>query len=219
MLPPASRYMGDYRKGVDYRDGGEIKIDDLGKPLSLLDSWISEAKERGLVEPNAMSISTVSPSGSPRSRMVLLKMVEGDEIGFFTNLESDKSLEIAGCDSVAVTMWWPEMERQVRMEGNAYQMERSQVEDYHNSRSRKSRIGAWASSQSREMDSKDDLRKRFEEFESKFEGGEVPLPPHWGGFRITVTRVEYWSGRPSRLHERIVLERHGEEWSQRLLYP
>ena len=148
--------MGDYRRGVDYRDGGEIKIDDPGQPLSLLDSWISEARERGLVEPNAMSISTVTPSGSPRSRMVLLKMVEGDEIGFFTNLESDKSLEIAGCDSVAVTMWWPEMERQVRIEGTAYQMERSQVEDYHHSRSRKSRIGAWASSQSREMGSKDD---------------------------------------------------------------
>ena len=211
--------MGDYRKGVDYRDGGEIKIDDPGQPLSLLDSWISEAKERGLVEPNAMSISTVSPSGSPRSRMVLLKMVEGDEIGFFTNLESDKSLEIARCDSVAVTMWWPEMERQVRMEGTAYQMERSQVEEYHHSRSRKSRIGAWASAQSREMDSKDDLRQRFEEFESKFEGSEVPLPPHWGGFRITVNRVEYWSGRPSRLHERIVLERGSDEWSQKRLYP
>ncbi|MGB1797477.1 MAG: pyridoxamine 5'-phosphate oxidase [Candidatus Thalassarchaeaceae archaeon] len=211
--------MGDYRRGVDYRDGGEIKIDDPSQPLSLLDSWISEAKERGLVEPNAMSISTVTPSGSPRSRMVLLKMVEGDEIGFFTNLESDKSLEIARCDSVAVTMWWPEMERQVRMEGTAYQMERSQVEDYHHSRSRKSRIGAWASAQSREMGSKDDLRMRFEEFEAKFEGGEVPLPPHWGGFRIRVNRVEYWSGRPSRLHERIVLQRGGDAWSQKRLYP
>ena len=211
--------MGDYRRGVDYRDGGEIKIDDPSQPLSLLDSWISEAKERGLVEPNAMSISTVTPSGTPRSRMVLLKMVEGDEIGFFTNLESDKSLEIARCDSVAVTMWWPEMERQVRMEGTAYQMERSKVEDYHHSRSRKSRIGAWASSQSREMDSKDDLRRRFEEFEAKFEGGEVPLPPHWGGFRVRVNRVEYWSGRPSRLHERIVLERGIDAWSQKRLYP
>ena len=211
--------MGDYRRGVDYRDGGEIKIDDPSQPLSLLDSWISEAKERGLVEPNAMSISTVTPSGTPRSRMVLLKMVEGDEIGFFTNLESDKSLEIARCDSVAVTMWWPEMERQVRIEGTAYQMERSQVEDYHHSRSRKSRIGAWASSQSREMDSKDDLRRRFEEFEAKFEGGEGPLPPHWGGFRIRCNRVEYWSGRPSRLYERIVLERGRDAWSQRRLYP
>ena len=199
--------MGDYRKGVDYRDGGEITIDDPGRPLSLLDEWIEEARGRGLVEPNAMNLATVDSSGAPRSRMVLLKMVDGDEIGFFTNLESDKSLEIAKCSSVAVTMWWPEMERQVRMEGTASQMDRSQVEEYHHSRSRKSRIGAWASAQSREMDSKDDLRKRFEEFESKFEGEEVPLPPHWGGFRITVNRVEYWSGRPSRLHERIVLER------------
>ena len=111
------------------------------------------------------------------------------------------------------------MERQVRMEGTAYQMERSQVEAYHHSRSRKSRIGAWASAQSREMGSKDDLRRRFEEFESKFEGDEVPLPPHWGGFRIRVKRVEYWSGRPSRLHERIVLERARDAWSQRRLYP
>jgi len=211
--------MGDYRKGVDYRDGGEITIDDPGNPLSLLEVWIEEARGRGLVEPNAMSVATVDSSGAPRSRMVLLKMVEGDEIGFFTNLESDKSLEIANCNSVAVTMWWPEMERQVRMEGIASQMERSQVEEYHHSRSRKSRIGAWASQQSREMDSKNDLRKRFEEFESKFEGDEVPLPPHWGGFRIAVKRVEYWSGRPSRLHERIVLEREEQSWSQRRLYP
>ena len=219
MLLPLSWSMGDYRKGVDYRDGGEITIDDPGRPLSLLDEWIEEARGRGLVEPNAMSVATVDSSGSPRSRMVLLKMVEGDEIGFFTNLESDKSLEIAKCNSVAVTMWWPEMERQVRMEGIASQMDRSQVEEYHHSRSRKSRIGAWASAQSREMDSKEDLRKRFQEFESKFEGEEVPLPPHWGGFRITVNRVEYWSGRPSRLHERIVLERESETWSQKRLYP
>ena len=219
MLLPLSWSMGDYRKGVDYRDGGEITIDDPGRPLSLLDEWIEEARGRGLVEPNAMNVATVDLSGAPRSRMVLLKMVDGDEIGFFTNLESDKSLEIAKCNSVAVTMWWPEMERQVRMEGIASQMDRSQVEEYHHSRSRKSRIGAWASAQSREMDSKDDLRKRFEEFEAKFEGEEVPLPPHWGGFRITVNRVEYWSGRPSRLHERIVLERESETWSQKRLYP
>ena len=219
MLLPLSCFMGDYRKGVDYRDGGEITIDDPGRPLSLLDEWIEEARGRGLVEPNAMNVATVDSSGAPRSRMVLLKMVDGDEIGFFTNLESDKSLEIAKCSSVAVTMWWPEMERQVRMEGIASQMGRSQVEEYHHSRSRKSRIGAWASQQSREMDSKNDLRKRFEEFESKFEGDEVPLPPHWGGFRIAVKRVEYWSGRPSRLHERIVLEREEQSWSQRRLYP
>ena len=211
--------MGDYRKGVDYRDGGEITIDDPGNPLSLLEVWIEEARGRGLVEPNAMSVATVDSSGAPRSRMVLLKMVEGDEIGFFTNLESDKSLEIANCNSVAVTMWWPEMERQVRMEGTAYEMKRSQVEEYHSSRPRKSRIAAWASDQSRSLESRDDLLRRFEEMECEFEGTEVPLPPFWGGFRITVERVEYWSGRPSRLHERVVLTRTGDSWSQSRLYP
>ena len=203
----------------EYRDGGEIAIPDPAQPLEVLSEWLEEAKSSGVTEPNAMSLATVDSEGRPHNRMVLLKHLQEETIGFFTNLESDKSVQIESCDSVAVVIWWPEMERQVRMEGNAYQMERSQVEDYHHSRSRKSRIGAWASSQSREMDSKDDLRKRFEEFESKFEGEEVPLPPHWGGFRITVHRVEYWSGRPSRLHERIVLERQGEEWSQRRLYP
>ena len=203
----------------DYRDGGEISIEDPGKPLSLLVKWIKEAKESGVVEPNAMSLATVDSSGAPRGRMVLLKFLEGEEIGFFTNLESDKAVEILDCGSVAATMWWPQMERQVRMEGTAYQMDRSQVQDYHLSRARNSRIAAWASDQSSQMESKDDLSRRFAEFESKFDGEEVPLPPYWGGFRITVNRVEYWSGRPNRLHERIALERDGDSWSQRRLYP
>tara|TARA_B100000945_G_scaffold52345_1_gene37863 strand:- start:2171 stop:2788 length:618 start_codon:yes stop_codon:yes gene_type:complete len=203
----------------DYRDGGEISIEDQGKPLSLLVKWIKEAKESGVVEPNAMSLATVDSSGAPRGRMVLLKFLEGEEIGFFTNLESDKAVEILDCGSVAATMWWPQMERQVRMEGTAYQMDRSQVQDYHLSRARNSRIAAWASDQSSQMESKDDLSRRFAEFESKFDGEEVPLPPYWGGFRITVNRVEYWSGRPNRLHERIALERDGDSWSQRRLYP
>ena len=203
----------------DYRDGGEISIEDQGKPLSLLVKWIKEAKESGVVEPNAMSLATVDSSGAPRGRMVLLKFLEGEEIGFFTNLESDKAVEILDCGSVAATMWWPQMERQGRMEGTAYQMDRSQVQDYHLSRARNSRIAAWASDQSSQMESKDDLSRRFAEFESKFDGEEVPLPPYWGGFRITVNRVEYWSGRPNRLHERIALERDGDSWSQRRLYP
>ena len=211
--------MGDYRKGVDYRDGGEIEIDDLGKPLSLLDSWISEAKEKGLVEPNAMSISTVSSSGSPRSRMVLLKLVEGDEIGFFTNLESDKSLEIAGCDSVAVTMWWPEMERQVRIEAHRVSdgeiasrgVPPQQVQEEQNRR-----MGL-------RTESGDGLEGRPEKevpgVRVEVRGGRGPPPSSLGGIRITVNRGEYWSGRPSRLHERIVLERESETWSQKRLYP
>ena len=203
----------------EYRDGGEIIVDDPNKPLDLLSRWIQEAAEKGLFEPNAMSLSTVDSSGSPRSRMVLLKFLEGEEFGFFTNMESDKSVEIQSTPAVSATIWWPEMERQVRMEGTAYEMERSQVEEYHSSRPRKSRIAAWASDQSRSLESRGELLSKFEEMECKFEGTEVPLPPFWGGFRITVDRVEYWSGRPSRLHERVVLTRAGDSWSQMRLYP
>lgn len=202
----------------EYRDGGEISIDDPNDPLDLLSKWIQEARENGVIEPNSMSLATVDASGAPRNRMVLLKFLE-DEIGFFTNMESDKSVEIHALPSVSATIWWPEMERQVRIEGKASEMDRSKVEEYHSSRPRKSRIAAWASDQSRTLETREELLRKFEEIESEFEGKEVPLPPFWGGFRITLDRVEYWSGRPSRLHERIVLTRDADSWSEQRLYP
>lgn len=204
---------------IDYRDGGEISIEDPNEPLSLLSKWIQEAREKGVIEPNAISLATVDGSGAPRNRVVLLKFLEGEEVGFFTNLESDKSIEIQQTPTVSATIWWPEMERQVRIEGTAREMERSQVEEYYSSRPRKSRIGAWASDQSRTLESRDDLLRKYEEMECEFEGTEVPLPPFWGGFRIAVDRIEYWSGRPSRLHERVVLTKTGDSWSERRLYP
>jgi len=204
---------------IEYRDGGEIIVEDPNEPLDLLSRWIQEAREKGVIESNTMCLSTVDASGSPRSRMVLLKFLEGEEIGFFTNMESDKSIEIQSKPEVSATFWWPEMERQVRVEGSAYEMKRSQVEEYHSSRPRESRIAAWASDQSRPLESREDLLRKFEEMECDFEGTEVPLPPFWGGFRIIADRVEYWSGRPSRLHERVVLTRSGESWSQSRLYP
>ena len=204
---------------IDYRDGGEISIEDPNEPLSLLSKWIQEAREKGVIEPNAISLATVDESGAPRNRVVLLKFLEGEEVGFFTNLESDKSIEIQQTPTVSATIWWPEMERQARIEGTAREMERSQVEEYYSSRPRKSRIGAWASDQSRTLESRDDLLRKYEEMECEFEGTEVPLPPFWGGYRIAVDRIEYWSGRPSRLHERVVLTKTGGSWSERRLYP
>ena len=203
----------------EYRDGGEITIPDPARPLEVLSEWLEEAKSSGVTEPNAMSLATVDSEGRPHNRMVLLKHLQEETIGFFTNLESDKSLQIDQCDSVAVVIWWPEMERQVRIEGKASEMPREAVGLYHSKRPRKSRIAARASDQSRPLGSREELIARFEDEESKFEGEEVPLPDYWGGFFIDAERVEYWAGRPSRLHERVVLNNEGGTWSQQRLYP
>tara|TARA_B100000676_G_C17912441_1_gene750745 strand:+ start:295 stop:924 length:630 start_codon:yes stop_codon:yes gene_type:complete len=205
--------------GKPTRDGGEIFIVDNTKPLELLSVWINEAKDKGIIEPTAMSIATLNKSGFPTNRMVLAKYLYDEQIGFFTNLESDKSLEIIANQNVSATFWWPEMERQVRVEGQAEQMPREQVEEYHSTRPRRSRIAAWASDQSRELESMENLRERFLHYESKFENKIVPAPPFWGGFTITINRVEYWSGRPNRLHERVSLTRNGDCWSEQRLFP
>ena len=205
--------------GKPTRDGGEIFIVDNTKPLELLSVWINEAKDKGIIEPTAMSIATLNKSGFPTNRMVLAKYLYDEQIGFFTNLESDKSLEIIANKNVSATFWWPEMERQVRIEGQAEQMPREQVEEYHSTRPRRSRIAAWASDQSRELESMENLRERFLHYESKFENKIVPAPPFWGGFTITINRVEYWSGRPNRLHERVSLTRNGDCWSEQRLFP
>ncbi|MBI87520.1 MAG: pyridoxamine 5'-phosphate oxidase [Euryarchaeota archaeon] len=205
--------------GKDSRDGGVISIDDKNKPLELLFQWIQEAKDNGIIEPNAMSLATVNEYGSPRNRMVLAKYLDGEEVGFFTNLDSDKSLEIITNENVSCTFWWPEIGRQVRLEGRAVQMDRKQVLEYHSTRPRKSRIAAWASDQSRVLESMDHLQKIFFFYESKFGSDDIPVPPHWGGYVIRINRVEYWSGRPNRLHERIVLSRLDNSWTKHRLNP
>ena len=209
--------MRDVRR--DYGKGTPIDIKDLDNPLELLSRWIQNAIDGGVTEPNAMNIATVDSNGNPRNRMVLLKYLEGDDIGFFTNLKSDKSLEILAHTMVSATIWWPEMERQVRIEGIATQMDRVLVDDYHSTRPRKSRVAAWASDQSRPLGSRQELEERFEQYDSMFDGEDIPLPPFWGGYTIRADKIEYWEGRPSRMHERIVLTREEEGWDMTRLYP
>ena len=209
--------MRDVRR--DYGKGSPIEVNDLDNPLDLLSRWMQDAIDGGVTEPNAMNIATVDSKGNPRNRMVLLKYLEGDEIGFFTNLKSDKSLEIRAHSMVSATIWWPEMERQVRIEGVATQMDRALAEDYHSSRPRKSRVAAWASEQSRPLGSREELEERFAQFDSMFDGEDVPLPPVWGGYTIRADKIEYWEGRPSRMHERVSLSRGNDGWDVTRLYP
>ena len=209
--------MRDVRR--DYGKGSPIEVNDLDNPLDLLSRWMQDAIDGGVTEPNAMNIATVDSKGNPRNRMVLLKYLEGDEIGFFTNLKSDKSLEIRAHSLVSATIWWPVLERQVRIEGVATQMDSALAEDYHSSRPRQSRVAAWASDQSRPLGSREELEERFDQYDSMFDGEDVPLPPFWGGYTIRADKIEYWEGRPSRMHERVSLSRGNDGWDVTRLYP
>jgi pyridoxamine 5'-phosphate oxidase len=202
-----------------YRDGGNLEVPNLENPLELLESWVKEAKQKGSEVPNAMTISTVSSDGKPHSRMVLLNYQNDEEIGFFTNLNSNKAVELESNNSISVVFWWSELERQVRIEGKARRMPQDLVLDYHITRPRKSQIAAWSSNQSRELQSREELSENFNFYEKKFEGKDVPVPEEWGGFLITVESVEYWSGRPNRLHERILLSKLESGWSHMRLFP
>ena len=203
----------------EYADGG-LDVGDLAAdPFSMFQRWIGEALDAGVHEPNAMVLSTVDADGRPSSRMVLLKGL--DERGFvlFTNATSRKAQELAANPRCALLFPWHPLERQVRIEGTASVLEREAVEAYHRSRPRPAQLGAWASLQSRPVASRDELTATYDEMASRFEGHEVPLPDHWGGYRIDAETVEFWQGRPGRMHDRLVYLRDGDGWRIQRLAP
>ena len=192
---------------------------DLTPPLRLLADWVDEAKELGLPNPDAMNLATVDKDGNPHNRMVLMRHINDTEIGFFTNLESRKARDIFACGRTSSTLWWPQLGRQVRVEGSAAEMDREMVDSYFANRPRNSKIAAWSSKQSRELESMDKLHQVFEGFSHKFSGETVPTPPFWGGFIITVEKIEYWLSREFRLHDRVILAKAGDNWTHRRIYP
>ena len=205
------------------RDDNKIDLNSLinnaKHPVEIVDKWLQEAKELGLEKPEAMNLATVGIDGKPRNRMVLMRHITENKIGFFTNLSSSKAKEITNNPNVSATLWWSEMERQVRIEGPAQPMCQDVVEAYFNSRPRKSRIAAWASKQSQPLSSMDALNKRFQEAELMFTEGDVTLPKFWGGYTVSVERIEFWLGKPHRLHERIVLTKEKDGWLRSRLFP
>lgn len=191
----------------------------LERPLQLLADWLQEAKDLGITEPDAMNLATVDKDGNPHNRMVLMRHINEREIGFFTNLESDKASDIYSTQRTSSTLWWPQLSRQVRIEGTAVEMPRDMVEEYYQSRPRNSKIAAWSSKQSKELASMDRLHEEFRRYEAKFSDKNVPTPLFWGGFRIQVDKIEYWYGKPFRLHERVVLIKEEDCWSKTRIYP
>jgi pyridoxamine 5'-phosphate oxidase len=192
---------------------------DSEDPLGLLTTWIHEAEQAGLSDPTAMCLATLGPDGSPRSRMVLCKGVEGTTVRFFTNLTSDKASQLQADARASLTFWWPDMDRSTRVVGHVTPLERGEVQAYFASRPRSSQIGAWVSDQSSEIEDRAALEAKHVSVHARFEGQDVPCPPHWGGFRFHAQEVEYWAGRPARLHDRIRLRFEHGAWSPSRLQP
>ena len=194
----------------------------LHDPIVLFQHLLAEAqslpRER-LPEPTAFALATVADSGQPSIRMLLLKHADRDGFVFYTNLESRKARELSGNRRAAMNFHWAPLERQVRVEGRVSSVTDADADAYFATRPRGSQIGAWASRQSRPMERAGDLEARVAEFETRFAGQDVPRPPFWSGFRLEPNSIEFWRGRPSRLHERQLFVREGEGWRVQLLYP
>lgn len=203
----------------DYGRRGLAPADCADEPLVQLERWLAEAIAAGVNEPTAMNLATVAGDGRPSARIVLLKGTEGGLCRFFTNYESRKGQELAASACAALTFFWPELERQVRIEGRVTMLPAADSDAYFASRPLGSRIGAWASEQSRPLQDPALLAARAAELQARH-GEAVPRPPHWGGYGLAPDRVEFWQGRPSRLHDRVLYlpDGHGG-WMRSRLQP
>lgn len=191
----------------------------LADPIAQFEAWLNAALEAKVAEPTAMHLATVGDDGRPSARIVLLKAVEQRQLVFYSNYGSRKGQQLAQHHAVALTFFWPELERQVRIEGDAQKVPEAVSDAYFASRPYASRVGAWASHQSEKIASKSVVMKRAAELALKYLT-DVPRPPHWGGYAVTPQRVEFWQGRPSRLHDRVLYERSDAgEWQRSRLSP
>ncbi|BBF81817.1 pyridoxamine 5'-phosphate oxidase [Asticcacaulis excentricus] len=211
LIPPSPDY-------ADAHAANEADIDGA-EPFDLFGQWLMDARGKEPNDPNAMTVATVDADGMPDARMVLLKDFDRQGFVFYTNTQSAKGRQILGARKAALLFHWKSLRRQVRIRGTVEIVSDAEADEYFASRARNSQIGAWASEQSRPLESRFALEKRVAEYGLKFSIGAVPRPPHWTGFRIVPTEMEFWRDKPFRLHDRLKFERAGDGWVKAKLYP
>ena len=209
--------LSDFRK--EYSDRGLHQDELAADPFTQFTRWFEQATELGLHEPNAMTLATVDQRGMPAQRTVLLKGFDERGFVFFTNYQSRKALDIAVNPQACLLFPWVILERQVIVQGRAVKTSREESLTYFHSRPRESQIGAWVSDQSTVIPDRAFLENKLAETRARFGDGEIPLPPHWGGYRVVPQAIEFWQGGPARLHDRFVYTRGGQGWRIERLSP
>ena len=213
--------MTDFEDRKAY-DKGSLKDLDHGDIIGLLKQWLQEAKDSDPADYNAMTLSTVGDDGHPNARIVLLRSLEESKgewsVAFYTNYQSTKGQELSAHPHAAATFFWSALERQLRIRGRVVQMSPAHSDRYFASRPRESQIGAWASAQSQKVEGREALQSAWDD-QSKAHPETVPRPPHWGGFLLHIEQIEFWQGRPGRMHDRISAQRQNEGWDISRLQP